>query len=268
MSPNQVETLDGRRIDVHSTGAGPGVVVVHGSAVSAGNYTRVADALAGRFTVHRYDRRGRGSRGPVDASHGVASDVDDLRTVLAHTGARTVLAHSYGGLVTLQGAPTLPIDRLAVYDAAVSVEGSFPSAFVEPFAAAADDFPLAMAILSKELGAAGAFSRLPIAVQRVAARAFAATAAGREWRTMVPSAVVEAREVVVHDSAAEAYAGVTAEVLLVTGARSPAYFTRASQALAAAVPAFRHVVVPRADHNALMDANAALVERVAEFLDR
>ena len=268
MTQDHVETLDGRRIDIHSTGTGSGVVVVHGSAVSAGNYARLADALADRFTVHRYDRRGRGSRGPVDASHGIASDVDDLRTVLAHTGSRTVLAHSYGGLVALRGASTLPLDRLAIYDAAVSIEGSFPSAFVEPFAAAAADFPLAMAILSKGLGSAGVLSRLPIAVQRMAARAFAATAAGREWRTMVPSAVVEAREVLAHDTPADAYAGVPAGVLLVTGARSPAYFARASEAMARAVPAFQHVVIPKAGHNALMDASAPLVERVAGFLGR
>ncbi len=266
MVPDQVETLDGRRIDVHSAGDGPGVVVVHGSAVSAGHYSRLAAALAGRFTVHRYDRRGRGSRGPVDSSHGIGSDVDDLRAVLAHTGARTVLAHSYGGLVALRGALTLPIERLAVYDAAVSVDGGFPSAYVEPFAAAADDFPLAMAILSKGLGTAGAFSRLPIPVQRLAARGFAATAAGREWRTMVPSAVMEAREVLAHDAPATVYAGIPAEVLFATGARSPVYFTPTSAALARAVPGSRHVVIPKANHNAITDASAPLVERMAAFL--
>ncbi len=271
MAPEQVETeqvvtLDGRRIDIHSMGTGPGVVVVHGSAVSAVHYRRLATALSGRFTVHLYDRRGRGRRGPVDASHSVTSDVDDLRAVLAHTGSRAVLAHSYGGLVALHGAPGLGIERLAVYDAAVSIDGGFPSAFVEPFAAAAGDFPLAMAILSKGLGAAGPFSWLPIPVQRLAAHVFAATAAGREWRTMVPSAVVEAREVVAHDAPAAAYSGVTADVLLVTGARSPAYFTPASAALARAVPGSRHLVIPRADHNAIMDAHPPLVERMAAFL--
>jgi pimeloyl-ACP methyl ester carboxylesterase len=266
VAPDQVATADGHRIDVHSTGSGPGVVVVHGSAVSAPNYARLAATLAGRFTVHRYDRRGRGSRGPVDASHGVASDVDDLRAVLEHTGARTVLAHSYGGLVALRGAAALPLDRLAVYDAAVSIDGCFPSAFVEPFAAAAADFPLAMAVLSKGLGTAGAFSRLPIPVQRVALHGFAVTRAGREWRTMLPSAVAEAREVVAHDAPAATYADVPAPVLLVTGARSPAYFGRASAALARAVPGVRHVVVPKADHNALMNATAPFVGHFTGFL--
>ena len=264
-------TADGRRLDIHSIGRGPGVVVVHGSAVVASDYRRLADAVAGDATVHLYDRRGRGARGPVDASHGVASDIDDLRAVLAHTGARHVLAHSYGGLVALQGAGVLPVDpipvdRLAVYDAAVSIDGSFPSAYVEPFARAAGDFPLAMAVLCRGLGTAGPASRLPLPVLRAAAYAFAATPPGRAWRAMVPSAVVEAREVLAHDRSACAYAGITADVLLVTGARSPAYFAPASAALARALPRARHLVVPGAGHNAVNLADAAVIRPIVEFL--
>lgn len=265
--PDQVAAADGRHMDLHSVGDGPGVVVVHGSAVSAADYRRLADALAPRFTVHLYDRRGRGSRGPVEPTHGVASDVEDLRAVLRHTGARTVLAHSYGGLVALTGAPTLPIDRMAVYDAAVSIDGGFPSAYVEPFAraAAADDFPRAMAVLGHGLGSVGALSRLPVPVLTVLAHGFAATAMGRAWRLMIPSAVAEAREVRAHDAPANAYAGVTTDVLLATGGRSPAYFAPASAAIARVLPRARHVVVPKADHNAIMGAAAPFVERFARF---
>lgn len=263
--PDQVATADGRHMDLHSVGHGPGVVVVHGSAVSAADYRGLADALSPRFTVHLYDRRGRGSRGP---SHGVASDVEDLRAVLQHTGARTVLAHSYGGLVALTGAPTLPIDRLVVFDAAVSIDGGFPSAYLEPFAraAAADDFPRAVAVLSHGLGSVGVLSRLPVPVLTVLAHGFAATAMGRAWRLMIPSAVAEAREVRAHDGPASAYAGVTTEVLLATGGRSPSYFAPASAAMARALPRARHVVIPKVDHNAVMAAAPPFVERCAGFL--
>ncbi|MCW2721393.1 alpha/beta fold hydrolase [Pseudonocardia sp.] len=227
---------------------------------------RLAAALADKFTVLLYDRRGRGTRGPVDETHSVASDVEDLHAVLAHTGARAVLAHSYGGLVALQGASRLPIDRLAVYDAGVSIDGGFPSAYVEPFAAAADDFPLAMAILSKGLGTVGSFSLLPIPVQRAVAHLFAATAAGRVWRGMVPSAVVEAREVLAHDGPASAYASITADVLLATGGRSPAHFTRAAEALEAVLSRARRIVVPKANHNAINVASPSFVRHFAEFL--
>jgi len=267
--PSQVAAADGRPMDVHSSGDGPGVVVVHGSAVSAKDYRRLADALADRFTVHLYDRRGRGARGPVEATHGVASDVDDLRAVLDHTGARVVLAHSYGGLVALQGAPTLPIDRLAVFDAAVSIDGGFPSAYVEPFvrAVAEDDFPHAMAVLSKGLESIGPLSRLPIPVLAAMARVFAVTPLGREWQTMVPSAVVEAQEVLAHDGPASTYAGVTTDVLLVNGGSSPAYFARASAALAGALPNARHHVISKANHNAINVASAPFVAQFAGFLD-
>lgn len=268
MIADRVTTADGRHMDVHSTGHGPGLLVVHGSAVSVADYRRLADALSPRFTVHLYDRRGRGSRGPVEATHGVASDVEDLRAVLHHTGARIVLAHSYGGLVALTGAPTLPIDRLMVFDAAVSIDGGFPSDYIEPFAraAAGGDFPRAMAVLGRGLGSIGALSRLPVPMLTLLARGFAATAAGRAWRLMIPSAVAEAREVRAHDGPASAYTGITADVVLATGERSPAYFTRASAALAPALPRARHVVIAGADHNAVMAARAPFVERCARLL--
>ena len=267
----RVQTTDGRPLEVRSTGRGPGLVVVHGSAVAAKDYHRLAEALADRFTVHLYDRRGRGDRGPMDETHGVAADADDLRAVLDHTGARNVLAHSYGGLVALYagarpGAP-LPVDRIAVYDPAVSIDGRFPSAYVEPFAeaAAAGDFPLAMAVLSKGLSSAGPISRLPIPVQRAMAHVFAVTPLGREWRTMMPSAVAEARQVAAHDGPAAAWSTVGADVLVATGAASPAYFAAAAGALAAALPRSRHLVLPRAGHNAINVAGAPFVRPFAEF---
>jgi pimeloyl-ACP methyl ester carboxylesterase len=268
MTASRTTTAEGCALEIRTVGDGPGVVVVHGSAVSAKDYERFAAALADRFTVHLYDRRGRGSRGPVDDSHGIAADVDDLRAVLLHTGASRVVAHSYGGLVALQAALHLPIGRLAVVDAAVSVDGGFPSAYVEPFAAAAaaGDFPLAMAVLSKGLQSVGPVSRLPIPVQRVLAHLFAVTPPGREWRTMLASAVVEAREVRAHDGPADTYSGIEADVLLLTGARSPDYFAPAAEALTPAVPGARHVLVPGAGHNAINVAAPPLVGEVVRFL--
>lgn len=268
MVASEIATGSGGPLAVDSWGSGPGVVVVHGSAVAARHFERLAEALAPSSIVHLYDRRGRGDRGPVDDTHGVRSDIEDLRAVLAHTGARSVFAHSYGGLVALRGLAGLPVARLAVYDAAVSIDGAFPSAYVEPFArAAADgDFARAMAVLGKGLQSVGPLSRLPLPVLAAMARVFAATQPGREWRAMVPSAVVEAREVLAHDAPASVYAGVTAEVLLLTGGRSPAYFLRASQALAAALPRVRHVVVPGLGHDAITAAAAPLVGLIAEFL--
>lgn len=268
MTASLTTVAEGRALQVRTMGDGPGVVVVHGSAVSAKDYRRFADALADRFTVHLYDRRGRGSRDPVDDSHGIASDVDDLRAVLQHTGATRVVGHSYGGLVALQGALRLPVERLALVDVAVSVDGGFPSGYVEPFtrAAAAGDFPLAMAVLSRGLQSVGPVSRLPIPVQRGLAHVFAATAAGREWRTMLPSAVVEAGEVLAHDGPAGTYSGIEADVLLLAGARSPGYFAGAARALVPALAGARYAVVPGAGHNAINLAAAPLVGELVDFL--
>ena len=59
-------------------------------------------------------------------------------------------------------------------------------------------------------------------------------------------------------------AGITAEVLLAAGARSPQYFAENCAALAEAIPRGRALVLPRMAHNA---ANVASPDFVAPFRD-
>ena len=75
-------------------------------------------------------------------------DIDDLAAILEHTGARAVIGHSSGGYIALQAALRLPIDRLALYDAAVSIDGGFPSEWLDAAreAARAGDIARSMAI--------------------------------------------------------------------------------------------------------------------------
>ncbi|MBQ0902204.1 alpha/beta fold hydrolase [Micromonospora sp. U21] len=58
-------------------------------------------------------------------------DIDDLAVVLEHTGSGNVVGHSSGGFIALQAALRLPINRLALYDAAVSIDGGFPAAWLD-----------------------------------------------------------------------------------------------------------------------------------------
>ena len=111
---DQVRADDGASIRVHSTGSGPGVVVVHGGGVTIDAYAGLAQRLADRFTVHRYNRRGRADAAPRTEPYSVEEDVADLAAVLGHTGARHVIGHSSGGFIALEGAVRLPIDRLAL----------------------------------------------------------------------------------------------------------------------------------------------------------
>jgi pimeloyl-ACP methyl ester carboxylesterase len=266
--PNRTLTVaDGGTFTVRSVGDGPGIVVVHGGAVTHREYVRLARALSDRFTVHLYDRRGRGDAPRRTGGYTVDADVEDLAAILEATGARHVFGHSYGGFVALRAALSLPVERVAVYDPTVSVDGGFPSAFFEPFAAAVDagDLSRAFAVMSRGIEASGAASRLPLGIQTAVSRLFLRTPIGRSMGALLPTVVPEDREVFAHDGPAADWAGITVPALLAYGARSPRYYAPMCAALADAMPAATARAVPRSSHNAANIARPPFVRLFADF---
>lgn len=264
----RITAPDGAGIVVHSTGGGPGVVVVHGGGVTIEEYRRLAARLADRATVHLYNRRGRADAAPKREPYCVEQDVDDLGAVLEHTGARHVIGHSVGGFIALRAALRLPIDRLALYDAAVSIDGGFPSAFLDPAQAAlrAGDTARAVAILGAGLNTHSATSRLPLGVQTAICRLFLRTRIGRGMGELLPTTLLESRQALEHDGPAEQYAGVRAEVLLACGAGGPPYYPELGRALARVLRSARTMEIPRSGHDAIARAHPRVVDPIAKFL--
>ena len=253
----------GRTVEIRSTGTGPGLVLVHGGGLALSEYRATIASLEKRFTVHAYSRYTE-PPGPYDLD----ADVALLREVLAATGARRVLGHSVSGFLVLHAAAThgLPVDRIAVYDAAVSIDGSFPSWYVEPFAdaVAAGDMPLAFALVGKGLRHAG--PALPIPIGKVVGRLFMKTPIGHRMAERFPTVVGEARAAVAHDGPASAYASIDAEVLLAYGGAGPAHYGISADALARALPNARALAMPRARHDTLNRAGAAFMGPIEDFL--
>ena len=90
-------------------GAGPVLLLIPGGNGDALPYAAVAEALADRYTVVAYERRGF-ARSPLDRplqpgddEHRLAADVDDAHRLLAHLGGGPayVLGSSSGALVAL-----------------------------------------------------------------------------------------------------------------------------------------------------------------------
>lgn len=263
----RITARDGASIVLHSTGAGPGIVVVHGGGVTIGTYRRLATALADRFTVHLYNRRGRADAPPRSEPYSVEEDIDDLAAVLEHTGAGNVIGHSSGGFISLQAALKLPIDRLALYDAAVSVDGGFPSAWLDDAWAAAHtgDVPRALAITAGGINTQSASSKLPLGVRIAIVRLFMRTPIGRMMGDLLPMTLDESATIRAADGPAERYAGITAEVLLACGADGPPYYVQLDEALARAIPRARTLVIPRSSHDAVNRAHPRLVDPIADF---
>jgi pimeloyl-ACP methyl ester carboxylesterase len=269
VSQQTVLAPDGARVVVESIGSGPGVVVVHGGAVSAKDYRRLANALADRFTVHLFNRRGRpGGADLPPAGYTVGVDIDDIGAVLRQTGATRLFGHSVGGFIALRAALELPVERLALFDPAVVVDGIFPTDYLDEFerAVRAEDHPRALAIVGRGLRSAGRLSDLPLGVQVALGKLFLRTPIGREWRQTIHTVPAEARQAADHGGPATLYAGVRAEVLLATGSRSPHYYAPTNERLAAAIPKARAIVIPKAGHDAPNIARPGFVAPVAEFL--
>ena len=269
MSQLTVSAPDGAALTVESVGRGPGVVVVHGGAVSAKDYRRFANALADRCTVHLFNRRGRPGGADLPATgYTVDVDIDDIAAILERTGATRLFGHSVGGFIALRAALVLPVERLALYDPAVLVDGIFPVDYLDAFkeAVRAEDHARALAIVGRGLRSAGRLSDLPLGIQVGLGKLFLRTPIGREWLGTIHTVPAEAREAANHGGPAQDYAGVKADVLLASGSRSPGYYTPTNVRLAAAIPGARAIVIPKARHDAPNIARPAFVAPIAEFL--
>lgn len=258
--------VDGQPLEVFSTGSGTDVVLVEGGGTDASTYRRLVRGLAERARVHVYERRGRGRSAPRPSGYGLATEIGDLGSVLANTGAVHVVGHSVGGLIALAAARELPIRRLALFDPTVSVDGGFPTDFLPAFerAAASGDPVEAMWVAGRGLRNPG--SGLPRQIGRAAVRLVLLTPEGRTMARLIPTVPAESRLAADADGPAEQWTGVTATSRFYIGARSPAYYLSAARALATVMLDASVETIPRLGHDALARAPRALVSSLAEFL--
>ena len=269
MSPNSAliaSAFDRAEIELLSWGSGGGVVLVEGGGTDASTYRRLAERLGEHLAVHVYNRRGRGRSAAKPDDYGLATEVGDLEAVLTATGASRVIGHSVGGYFALAAARTLPIERLALFDPAVNIDGAFPSDFLPAFeqAVAAGDSHAAMAIAGKGLQNPG--SNLPDPIQRVMLGLLLLTPPGRSMADLISTVPPESRLAVDDDGPASAWSSVTAATRFYIGARSPRYYEPTARKLVDAMPNATLEILPRLGHDAPARAGANLVASLATFL--
>jgi pimeloyl-ACP methyl ester carboxylesterase len=119
-------SADGTRIAYEVSGSGPALVLVDGALCqrSMGPARKLAEQLAPQFTVHSYDRRGRGESGAGETAYHPDREVEDLAAVIEAAGGHAhVFGSSSGAALALRAAQVgLPIDRIAVYEAPYIVD--------------------------------------------------------------------------------------------------------------------------------------------------
>src|SRR5262245_6434008 len=125
-----VHSDDGTTIAFDRSGDGSPVILVGGAFQHRAfdpRTARLSALLAERFTVFRYDRRGRGASGDTPP-YEVARKFEDLRALIIEPGgSASVFAESSGGNLALEAAARgLNITRLAVWEPNFLVDGSRP----------------------------------------------------------------------------------------------------------------------------------------------
>jgi pimeloyl-ACP methyl ester carboxylesterase len=258
-----VTSKDGTIIGYRQLGYGPGVVALHGAMESAKSHMQLAEALAGSFTVYLVDRRGRGLSGPYGTSYSMQREVEDLDALLAKTGSQRVFGVSAGGLIALQAALTLPaIQKVAVYEPALIVNGSISTAFLPRYDREIAEGKTAAALVSGMLGVQmgppflqkmprwllEAFTR-----QGMKSEDKTAKPGDMTMRSLAPTLHYDFQLVSEMAEQVERFRALQVETLLLGGSKSPAYLKQALDALEQTIPQARRVEFPGLDHGGSSD---------------
>jgi pimeloyl-ACP methyl ester carboxylesterase len=110
---------DGTKIAFEQSGSGPALILIDGALCSRafGPSPKLAPLLAKKFTVYRYDRRGRGQSANTDP-YSPAREVEDIAALIDAAGGKaSLLGLSSGGALALEAAASgLSVDRVVAYE--------------------------------------------------------------------------------------------------------------------------------------------------------
>lgn len=117
-SHEYLESFDGTAIGFRRIGAGPPVIMVHGSGGGAHSWQPVAAHLADRFELWLPARRGYAPSGPGRSPKSFTDETADLETLIGRIGRPVHLAGmSYGATVALHAAAAgLPLRSLVLWE--------------------------------------------------------------------------------------------------------------------------------------------------------
>jgi pimeloyl-ACP methyl ester carboxylesterase len=233
---HRIAVSPGRNIGWETHGTGPGLVVLHGAGRARRHLRPLALALRGRFTVHLVDRNGRGLSLPRDDAGGLAGQARDIAAVIEATGARFLFGHSAGGMVALAAAGISRLDGLAVYEPSVSFDGSYVRPPADEMVSAIEqgDFAGGQIELARVVGALPRW--VPDAPLHWGLSLLLAAGAGRGLRELLPLVGPDIAQSMADDGPAGRFSHLTLPVLVMWGARSPAFLRENAQKLVAALP--------------------------------
>ncbi|WP_219414618.1 alpha/beta fold hydrolase [Pseudonocardia nigra] len=246
-----VTSPDGTPIAVDRVGEGPAVVLVGGAfqhrAIDEPT-ARLAALLGERFTVHHYDRRGRGDSGDT-APYAPEREVEDLAAVIeAAGGSARVFAMSSGGALALDAARAgLPIRKLALYEPPFIVDASRP-----PVPADYREHLTALAAGGRHGEAVEYFLTRAVGLPAEMVAGMRQAPIWPVFEKVAPTLAYDAAFVAEHMAGSaeplRRWTGVEVPALVVTGGASPEHFHTGADALAAVLPGAQRRTLPGQTH--------------------
>lgn len=257
---------------VRVAGAGPEVVLVHGSLGDYRQWTPAAAGLAARYRLVALSRRYHWphATAPADAAYTYEAHRDDLLALLrARGGAVHLVGHSYGAGIVLLAALAEP----ALLRSIVLIEPAFASllpdetpdladelrsrgrmlAAVRGHAAAGDHEAASRCLIDWVQGSGGEFASLPRWVQ--AALLDNAVTAGPTVSTPAPQV-----------SPADLRA-IDVPALVVAGRHTRLYYRLITRQVAAVMPGARAAELPGAAHMTIVERPDEAAALLASFFD-
>jgi pimeloyl-ACP methyl ester carboxylesterase len=257
----KITSKDGTLIAFVRSGAGPSLLLVHGTTADHRRWASISPPLEQHFSVYAMDRRGRGESGDAP-DHDLMREAEDVAAVVDAIGEPTaVLGHSYGAICSLEAALlTDRIRRLVLYEPPIPVGAHLVA-------------PPGVADRMQELLDNGEKeAALEVFMRRVVEMPEHELNAYRQlpmWSARVQMAPTIPRELAFDRSYhfdPEKFANLQVPTLLLLGGDSPSSARQAIELVDSALPDSRIVVMPGQQHIAMdMDPELFLRE-VSRFL--
>ncbi|MFK0009126.1 alpha/beta fold hydrolase [Paenarthrobacter sp. NPDC090520] len=284
MRERDIKTHDGGKLALYTYGEedAPGerrVIVIGGAFLTALIYRPFSIALAkglgDGWAVDVYDRRGRGKSTDQPHNYSMATEIADVRTIMDATDGRNILGHSLGGSVALNAAMAFAGThhepaKLAVYDAAVNIDGSMSTDWLAGFADAVDagDVSRAMARMKRGMQPGTALARVPEPILAGLMAVVSRTKVNKLFRELLPSGVGELKAAFEADATPRDFSVLPSTTHFMVGKRSPQFYKVTAARLNRAVAGSTLEVSPRGFHGSVPAAVKELVHDISDYFKR
>jgi len=257
----EVRSKDGTPIAYERSGNGPTVILVDGALCSRtfGPSPKLAELLAGDFTVYAYDRRGRGGSGDTQP-YSPAREVEDLAAVIqAAGGSASLVGLSSGGALALEAAASgVPIHKVIAYeppyvDDAGTGGGALHQQRLERLLAQGDRGGAIKYFMKDMVGAPAVM----LVVMRLMPWIW------RKLKAVAHTLPCDAAVMTGFRVPRTRFASIRVPTLVMSGAKTDPRLGKAAQTVAGIIPAARHCELAGQTHNVKPDV---LAPAVAEFL--